>query len=114
MNQEKALTLINKMLFGLQRVRSMTIEELTRLGFEEHTVRTVISDLIPWMHGERGDALLTSLARVSSSGYVTGQQLYNYMTILHTLDRNLLMMISAASETMYPKPNLEWIRELGM
>lgn len=114
MNQEKAIELVNKALFGLQRVRSMSVEELTRMGWEEETVKVVISDLIPWMHGEKGDAFLNALGAVSSRGKVTGQELYNFMSILHLLDRTLLMMLSAVTETMFPAPQMYWILDLGI
>lgn len=114
MNQKEAMLLVNNTLFGLQRLRSMTVEELTRMGWEEETVKRVISDLIPWMHGEKGDAFLNALAKVSSRGTVTGAELYNFMAILHLLDRNLLMMLSGASGVMFPEPKIEWIPGLGM
>lgn len=114
MNQTEAMDIVNKSLYGLQRVRSMSIEELTRMGWEEKTVKAVIADLVPWMQGEKGDAFLKALALVSSRGSVTGQELYNFMIILHMLDRPLLMMVSAASERMYPQPNMKWLLELGI
>lgn len=114
MNQETAINIVDKLLFGLQRVRSMSIEELTRLGWEEDTVKSVIADLIPWMQGEKGDAFLSALSLVSYRKSVTGQELYNFMVILHLLDRNLLMMVSAISDTIYPAPNPKWIIGLGM
>lgn len=114
MNQVQAIEIVNKALFGLQRVRSMGVEELTRLGWEEEIVRRVFADLVPWMEGERGKALLNSLATVSDRGTVKGMELYNFMTILHRLDKTLLMMLSAATETMFPSPDIKWVSELGM
>lgn len=114
MDQEKAMELVNKALYGLQRVRSMSVEELTRMGFEEGTAKRVIGDLVPWMQGEMGDAFLESLAKVSNRGSVDGIELYNFMFILHAFDRNLLMMISAVTDVMFPEPNLAWVRELGV
>jgi hypothetical protein len=114
MNQEQAMELVNNLLFALQKMRSITIEELTNYGFEEKTVKSVVSDLVPWMHGEKGDAFLSGLALVQDRGSITGMELYNFMTILHLLDRNLLMMVSALSQRMYPKPEITWVVELGM
>ena len=113
MDQVKAMELVNKALTGLQRLRSMSVEELTRLGWDKETVESVIADLIPWMLGDKGDAFLRALAIVSDCGSVTGQELYNFMAILHLLDKTLLMMLSAVSETMYPEPRIDWLVILG-
>lgn len=114
MNQVKAMTIVNNLIFGLQRVRSASVEELTRMGWEEENVKKVLEFCIPWMQGEKGEAFLKSLAVVSDRGEVKGMELYNFMTILHRLDRNLLMMVSAMSQTIYPEPDTKWLMELGM
>lgn len=114
MDQENAVKIVNELLFGLQRVRSMTVEELTICGFEEKTVKAVISDLIPWMYGDKGDAFLKALAGVADKGVVRGMELYNFMTILHRLDKALLMMVSVVCERAFPEPEISWISELGV
>lgn len=114
MNQEKALDLVNKLLFGLQRARSASVEELTRLGYEEKTVKAVIGNCMPWLEGEKGEAFLKSLAFVSDRSNVTGMELYNFMTVIHRLDRNLLMIVSGMSKTEFPEPDMKWLMELGL
>mgnify|MGYP001616823587 CR=1 FL=1 len=114
MNQEQAMKLVNRAMIGLQRTRTISIEELTRFGWEESTVKSVIADLIPWAIGEKGDALLNALSLVSNRGSVTGQELYNFMTILHRLDKALLIMITGFTETVFPEPDMKWFMELGL
>lgn len=114
MNQTEALEIVDKLVFGLQRVRSMTIEELTRLGFKENVVKAVIEDLMPFTQGSKSDALLNALTMVQNRKSITGQEFYNFMTILHTLDRALLVMVAIITETEYPYPNMKWFIELGI
>lgn len=114
MNQETALNIVKSLMYGLQKFKSITVEELTRMGWEEDTVKKVLSDLAPWSNGEKGYAFINSLSSVLDRGKVTGSELYNFMSIIHLLDRNLLHMVQGVSETIFPEPDIKWISELGM
>lgn len=117
MNQEKALEIVNKLLFGIQRARTASCEGTENLapeGTRPEVIDGVLEDLTPWLHGPKAEALLTALVRVSDRGHVTGGELFNFMTIIHVLNPTIAAMAGILSDYTFPKPNMTWFGELGM
>ncbi len=119
MNEKYAMEIVNNLLIGLQRARSVTrenqeIEDVNGDKLSPEMVNWVLEDLLPWMHGEKGEALLNAVVKVSERGSVTGGELYNFMTIIHLLSPAVNACVGALTTYDFPKPNLEWFKELGM
>jgi len=117
MNQEKAIEIVNKLLLGLQRARSTSregTEALARSGTRPEIIDGVLEDLTPWLHGPKAEALLNSLAQVYDRDRVTGGELYNFMTIIHVLNPTIAAMAGILTDYTFPKPSLEWFKDLGI
>ena len=117
MNQEKAMEIVNKLIFGLQRARTASREGVENVASAKginnpEIVNGVLEDSNPWLHGPKAEALLQGLVMVSERGRVTGMELYNFMTIIHRLDPVAAAMAGTFAEYTFPKPEIEWITAL--
>jgi hypothetical protein len=116
MNQKEAMEYMNKLFLGLQRARSVTHENMDIMGgdISQELTERVLEDLTPWLHGEKGQALLNGVEKVCDRGSVTGGEFYNFMYIIYRLDPTIQAMAGTLSETTFPEPDLKWYSELGM
>jgi|WetSurMetagenome_2_1015567.scaffolds.fasta_scaffold687139_1 hypothetical protein len=111
MKHSKAMEYVNKLIFGLQRARTASRESLENMGepkLSQDIIDGVLEDLTPWLHGEKGDALLNGLIKVSDRGRVTGMEFFNFMYIIHHLDPTLQAMAGTLCETTFPEPDIHW------
>lgn len=117
MNQKAAMDIVNKLLFGIQRARTASLEgteAVARPGTSPEIINDVLEDLTPWLHGPKAEALIKALTIVSDRGSVTGGELYNFMTIIHVLNPVIAAMAGTFADTTFPKPDMTWFGELGM
>ena len=111
MNQEEAMKLVRALLFGAQRTRSASREELAR-NFDADIVNNVLVDLNPWLDGSRSKAFLKTLAQIDERGSVTGLEFYNLMTIIHNLEPVIAVTAGIMSDTIFPEPDISWLRTI--
>jgi hypothetical protein len=116
MTQEQAMEIVNRLIFGLQRARTASREGTEALAgkVRPKIVDGVLEDLIPWLHGQKAEALLNGLTKVSDRGSITGQELYNFMYIIHNLNPIIAAMAGTLADTTFPKPDMKWFAELGL
>jgi hypothetical protein len=112
MKQQEANKLMSTLLIGLQRARSVDMENLSyndgRKVSDELT-EAIAADLTPWLHGTKGNAFLSGVIKVQDRN-VTGMEFYNFMYIIHRLEPTMQAMIGALTETNFPEPDMQWIR----
>ena len=116
MNQTQALEIVNKLIFGIQRARTASREETEAIApdIRPEIIDGVLEDLTPWLHGPKAEALLNGLVKVSDRGTVTGQELYNFMTVIHILNPVIAMMAGTLANYKFPQPNMQWFLDLGL
>lgn len=110
MKQSEAMDYVRKLIFGLQRARSVEREALGESGeFSAEVVERVLADLTPWMNGEKGKSFLEILVKVEERGTVAGMDLYNFMTVIHLLEPTASAVAGMLSGTTFPEPDLQWV-----
>ena len=113
MKQAEAMKLVNTLIIGLQRARSVSKESLEDLVIDgkvisKQVVINVLEGLTPWLHGPKGDGFLCALMVVSNRGTVTGMDMYNFMTIIHLLNPTVAAMAGILTDTTFPEPDIHW------
>lgn len=120
MNQNEAMKLVKHLIIGLQRARSVNKEQLENMEdemgnkFPSNITEVVLEDLTPWLHGPKADRLILSLQQIQERGKITGMELYNFMVIIHLLNPTIGAMVGTLTDTIFPQPNINWVRELGI
>lgn len=112
MTGKEAMAVVDRMTFVVQRMRSITMEEL---GSDEIT-RKVLADLQPWVHGPK--SVLPALTKIQDRGSVTPGELYNFCIIARELEPTIgitsdIMEASgwAPSGITIPEPTTRWLAD---
>jgi hypothetical protein len=107
MDASTALSIVDRLTFVIQRMRSIARETMG----DDTDAQTLLSYLTPWLHGPK--CLLPALTAVQDRGSVTPSELFNFCFIAHTLEPTIALTASnmalLGTASPIPAPSQQWL-----
>lgn len=102
MNNKERLEVLEQIRYAFQRFRSVVLENAEKNGTENH-----LPKLFPWVFGDK--CLLPSIQKCLDQEYVSGQELYNFLYVLHNFSPEVMV---SNLDYDFPEPEIQmmmWI-----
>lgn len=107
MKQSDAQKWVRRALWATQKARS----DLMEMAGSDKVMQAIQADLMPWIMEEDRllNPLLKVVERIDNGGEVRGQELYNFMYVIHTWAAPVQMCQLLSDErTEFPRPDVRW------
>lgn len=109
MKQNEAVKILERLLVTVQKLRSNEREAIDRYPGAEETKLRVLTDLQPWIWGDK--CLLPPLEIALAPDHdLTPGELYNFMFVVNNWAPELNVLNALHGEPAFPQPSIQWLR----